>query len=252
VPTKNGNREEAFTIECAMMETAGVAAAAAPKTLQIGLYSEGFAGIRAGLRTFPVSKLVVVYEAQTVKSSKELEKRHVEEFLQQLKGALDIEVEARVIPSSALEIVLDVMREIKVAHRSAFDEFLVNLSEGSKMLSCSALSCAFILGMRAFTLLEGGRPYTFPVLKLGYYHAISDAKLSILKAIQKREEAVGSLDELANMTGNDKGEVSRHINGSSDSRGLLELGLVTVERHSQGRLAVSLSPLGKILLTGTD
>jgi hypothetical protein len=243
---------EAFAAGCAVMEIAGVAPITTPKTLQIGLYSEGFTGIRAGLRTFPVSKLVVIYAAHTKVPAGELEKHNVEEFLQQLKGALDIQVEAKAIASSALEVVLDVLREIKIAHRSSFDDFLVNLSEGSKMLSCSALSAAFILGMRAFTFLESGRPYTFPVLKLGYYHTISNAKLSILKAIQKREEAVGSLEELANMTGNDKAEVSRHINGSSDSRGLVELGLVTVERHSQGRLAVGLSPLGKILLMGTD
>jgi hypothetical protein len=129
----------------------------------------------------------------------------------------------------------------------------VNLSEGSKMLSCSALSSAFILGIKAFTFVEGDKPYTFPVLKLGYYHALSEAKLSILRAIQKRGEgAVGSLEELANMTGHDKAEVSRHINGSADSKGLIELGLVAVERRSQGRLAVGRSPLGKILLMGME
>lgn len=232
------------------MEIAEPTPITTPKTLQIGLYSEGFAGIRAGLRIFPINKLVVIYESRSTASTGEQEKWNVSEFLQQLKGALDIEVEARTISSSGLEVVLEILREVKHANKS-YDDLLVNLSEGSKMLSCSALSSAFILGMRAFTF-EGDRPYTFPILKLGYYHAVSDAKLSILKAIQKREESVGSLEELANMTGHDKAEISRHINGSSDSKGLTELGLVTVERRSQGRLAVGLSSLGKILLMGTD
>jgi hypothetical protein len=50
------------------------------------------------------------------------------------------------------------MREVKLTHKS-YDDFLLNLSEGSKMLSCSALSCAFILGMRAFTFEGGSRHY---------------------------------------------------------------------------------------------
>jgi hypothetical protein len=63
---------------------------------------------------------------------------------------------------------------------------------------------------------------------------------------------VNSLEELVDLTGYDKAQLSYHINGSADSKGLVELGLVDVVRQERGRLGVKLTALGKIFLTGRE
>lgn len=49
------------------------------------------------------------------------------------------------------------------------------------------------------------------------------------------------------MTGLDKSLISRHLNGSEDSEGLVELGLVTVNKGSRGRSELEITALGKIV-----
>lgn len=59
---------------------------------------------------------------------------------------------------------------------------------------------------------------------------------------------VASLEELSELTGYDKAQLSYHINGAPDSRGLATLGLVSVEKGARGRLSIRLTTQGKILL----
>ncbi|PSN85200.1 hypothetical protein B9Q02_07315 [Candidatus Marsarchaeota G1 archaeon BE_D] len=118
-------------------------------------------------------------------------------------------------------------------------------------MTCSALASAFIFGIKAFWT-DGNKPYIFPIIKLSYHRTLSDAKLSILNAIYKSGGFVNSLEELVDLTGYDKAQLSYHINGSADSKGLVELGLVDVVRQERGRLGVKLTALGKIFLTGRE
>ena len=79
-----------------------------------------------------------------------------------------------------------------------------------------------------------------------------EAKLAILQAIQKSVGSLESLEDLVDLTGFSKGQLSHHVNGGPDSKGLVEVGLVETERGERGRLSVSLTALGKILLTGLE
>ncbi|MDJ0269087.1 MAG: hypothetical protein NXY59_00780 [Aigarchaeota archaeon] len=58
------------------------------------------------------------------------------------------------------------------------------------------------------------------------------------------------LTELSSLTGYGKPLLSYHINGSEDSKGLLQLGLVRVEKQRRGRSSISITELGKMLLAG--
>lgn len=234
-----------------MKEIAPVPDISVVKTLQLALFTDSFDGIKAGLRLFPVHKLIILYEKKQTKDVKVETSRATRDFAEQLSNALSIEVEVKEVASSSLEDVLDVLREVFVANNTSFNDILLNLTEGNKMLSCSALSAAFILGIRAYWT-DGAKSYMLPVLKLGYHRTISDTKLNILKAVQRSGNVVNSLEELGSVTGYDKAQMSRHVNGALDSKGLVELGLVTTERLVHGRLSIRLTALGRILLMGAD
>jgi len=218
------------------------------RVLQIALYHDKLDGVKAGLRMFPSSKVILLYKSD--ESSFKAEER-VQEYAEKVRETLDVEVELRPVRSALLEDVLDVIKDIYTKHSSEYDELLVNLTEGDKILTCSALSSAFIFGMRAFWT-DGQKVYVFPIMRLHYHKALSEAKLAIIKAIQKNGGSVSSLEDLVIATGYDKAQISRHINGAVDSKGLSELGLVEVERMERGRLAIRLSTPAKILLIGIE
>jgi hypothetical protein len=242
-PRDSTGRESCVVREILPAESIGIR-----KTLQIALYHAGLDGIKAGLRMFPSSKVILLYKPDQEKISAE---DQIREYAERLVDVLGVQVELKQVKSPLLEDVLDVIKEIYFSNRLLYDDVLLNLTEGDKILTCSALSSAFIFGMRAFWT-DGQRPYIFPVIRLGYHRTLSDAKLSIILAVQKYGGSVTSLEDLVNSTGYDKAQLSRHINGAPDSKGLVELGLVEVERLDRGRLSIRLTALGKILLTGLE
>lgn len=60
----------------------------------------------------------------------------------------------------------------------------MNVSCGEKLISCAALSAAFINGLKAYGMNSTRTtPLFMPVLKLSYSEIVSEAKINILKAI---------------------------------------------------------------------
>ncbi len=90
-----------------------------------------------------------------------------------------------------------------------------------------------------------------PVLKLSYSEIVSDAKLGILHAIDKAGGEVESLEKLREISHYGKPLLSYHVQGSRESRGLADLGLVEVNRVERGKITVKLTTLGKLLLAGS-
>ncbi len=82
-----------------------------------------------------------------------------------------------------------------------------------------------------------------PILKLSYNEIISDAKLKILQALDKAGGFVESLDDLARQCKFGKPLLSYHVQGSAESKGLVQLGLVDVERLERGRTKITLNTL---------
>lgn len=117
------------------------------------------------------------------------------------------------------------------------------------MLSCAALSAAFVNGVPAIGV-ENGSCFNLPVLKFSYTELVSDAKLNILKALHDLGGEVRSLQELGDHSGIDKSLLSYHLRGGKDSKGLEGLGLVDIDRSQQGRLAIKISPMGQLMLLG--
>ena len=66
---------------------------------------------------------------------------------------------------------------------------------------------------------------------------------------------VGSLDSLEDLeqaSGFGKPLLSYHVQGGKDSKGLVSLGLLDVERKERGKISVSITTLGKLLINNSD
>ena len=126
----------------------------------------------------------------------------------------------------------------------------MNISSGDKLIGCAALSAAFINGIKAFGMDEmGTTPLPMPVLKLSYSEIISNAKIKILRAIDDAGGMVDSLDKLVQVSDYGKALLSYHIQGSKDSKGLADLGLLDVEKGDRGKISARLTTLGKLLVS---
>jgi hypothetical protein len=131
-----------------------------------------------------------------------------------------------------------------------YQQVLMNVSAGDKLIGCAALSAAFINGIMAFGMdSTHSLPLLMPVLKLSYSEIISDAKIKILKAIDSIGGTIHSLDQLEQVSGYGKPLLSYHVQGAKDSKGLADLGLVEVEKGDRGKISAKLTTLGKLLVT---
>jgi len=77
---------------------------------------------------------------------------------------------------------------------------------------------------------------------------LTNKKMEILKLL-KKPDCCNSLEELSKKTKMSLPLISYHINGNLKSEGLKDLGLVDTNEN-KGKIAVSLSTLGRLLIKG--
>ena len=212
------------------------------KTLQIATFGLDMQeGIAAGIRNFPVHKLVLICYAS--------DNQRAEEFARRIRTVLGVPVKITFVnKESVIRDVLERVGEIINMEGKDFQQILLNVSCGDKLLGCAGLSAAFINGIKAFGMDSEGAPLAMPVLKLSYSEIISEPKLKILKAVEQVGGAVDSLEKLEEASGYGKPLLSYHIMGGKEARGLAELGLLEVEKGDRGRLLTKLTTLGKLLV----
>ncbi len=217
------------------------------KTLQIAIYSDSqsYKGIRDGIRLLPIDKLMIIHEEVNDRSRKLLD-IPFKEFINQIRNALMIQVEVVNVKSGDLNEVLEAVKLVYRDNCHEYDDFLMNVTEGGKLMSCTAISSAFIFGIRAFWVDPKG-VHMLPILKLGYQRILSETKLNILKSLTRNGGKAESLEQLSELCSIDKALISRHLNGTDDSEGLIDLGLVNVERGARGRTVIEISALGRIV-----
>ncbi|MFQ5970119.1 MAG: DUF6293 family protein [Nitrososphaerales archaeon] len=213
-------------------------------TIQIATFGEMPDAIVAGLRNFPIHKLALLcYED---------EKPKAEEFARRIRSTLGIPVSVLVVSEKdVIREVLQRVAELIKNEMGSFEQILMNVSAGDKMIGCAALSAAFVNGMKAFGIDQKGSPMLMPILKLSYSEIISDAKLGILRSIDKAGGEVESLEKLSEVSHYGKPLLSYHVQGARDSRGLADLGLVEVKRAERGKITVKLTTLGKLLIASS-
>ena len=213
------------------------------KTLQIATFgSEGQDAIAYGIKSFPIHKLVLLCFYK--------DKNKAEEFSRRIKSILGLEITIAIVTQeNVIKDTMDRINEILQLHKKEFEDVLMNVSCGDKLLGCAALSTAFIHGIKAFGMDHTHTiPLMMPVLKLSYNEIISEAKKRILAAIESAGGIIESFDQLEKISGFGKPLLSYHIQGSKEAKGLAELGLVDVEKGDRNKITARITTLGKLLI----
>jgi hypothetical protein len=214
------------------------------KTLQIATFgSDGQDGIALGIRSFSVHKLALICFSS--------DRNGAEDFARKIKNVLGIPVSITVVTKeNVIRDTMESVNEILNLHAKDFEQVLLNVSSGDKLIGCAALSAAFINGIQAFGMDDTHTvPLLMPVLKLSYNEIVSEAKIKILKSINHAGGVVESLDQLEQISGYGKPLLSYHVQGAKDSKGLADLGLVEVEKGDRGKISAKLTTLGKLLVS---
>ena len=196
-----------------------------------------------GIRSFPVQKLAFICF--------DSDKSKAEEFARKIKNVLGLPITINLVTKeNVIRDTMERVNEILNIEGRNFQQVLMNVSSGDKLIGCAALSAAFINGIKAFGMdSTKSVPLLMPVLKLSYNEIISTAKIKILKTIDGMGGTINSLEELEQASGLGKPLLSYHVQGGKDSKGLANLGLVEVERGDRGKMIINLTTLGKLLVS---
>jgi len=214
------------------------------KTLQIATFgSDGQDGIALGIRSFSVHKLALICFNS--------DKNRAEDFAKKIKSVLGVPITITIVTKeNVVRDTMESVNEILNLHAKEFEQVLLNVSSGDKLIGCAALSSAFINGIQAFGMDDTHTvPLLMPVLKLSYNEIISEAKIKILKSINTAGGVIQSLEQLEQISGYGKPLLSYHVQGAKDSKGLADLGLVEVEKGDRGKISARLTTLGKLLVS---
>ena len=181
----------------------------------------------------------------------ESDKNKAEEFARKIKNVLGLPITINLVTKeNVIRDTMERINEILNLEGRNFQQVLMNVSSGDKLIGCAALSGAFINGIKAFGMdSTKSVPLLMPVLKLSYNEIISTAKIKILKTIDGMGGTINSLEELELASGLGKPLLSYHVQGGKDSKGLANLGLVDVERGDRGKMIINLTTLGKLLVS---
>lgn len=188
-----------------------------------------------GMREFPTEKVILIVPEKNFEAAKGLSKK-LEEFA---------------IRSEIIELDGDLMEGMfrafgKVCALYNQDELIVNVATGDRMSTCAALSAAFANGLMAIGVMDD-KPMLLPIMKLSYYHEISNNKLNILRKLSAANYL--PLKDLCKKLGMSIALVSYHINGNRSCKGLKEYRLVDVKEEGN-KVLVRLSELGRLLIKG--
>lgn len=214
------------------------------KTLQIATFgSDGQDGIALGIRSFPVHELALICFNS--------DKNRADDFARKIKSVLGIPITITVVTKeNVIRDTMESVNEILNLHAKEFQQVLLNVSSGDKLIGCAALSAAFINGIQAFGMDDTHTiPLLMPVMKLSYNEIVSEAKIKILKSISDAGGVIESLEKLEQISGYGKPLLSYHVQGGRDSKGLADLGLVDVEKGDRGKISARLTMLGKLLVS---
>jgi hypothetical protein len=181
----------------------------------------------------------------------DIDKNKAEEFARKIKNVLGLPITINLVTKeNVIRDTMERVNEILNIEGRNFQQVLMNVSSGDKLIGCAALSAAFINGIKAFGMdSTKSVPLLMPVLKLSYNEIISTAKIKILKTIDGMGGTINSLEELEQASGLGKPLLSYHVQGGKDSKGLANLGLVEVERGDRGKMIINLTTLGKLLVS---
>lgn len=196
--------------------------------------------VMIGVRDYPVRRLVLLYPSKYEKEARDIEAKLT---------PLHIEVER--IEVSMENMLMDTLRKVSdlQADGMGFSDIIVNVSSGEKMQTCSALSAAFVNGIPAIGIAPDG-PFSLPVLRFSYAELISEAKYKILESLEAMGGSAESLAALSESSHVEKSLLSYHLRTTREGKGLEDMGLVSIDRGTFGRLTIQMTEMGRLMLVG--
>lgn len=209
--------------------------------LQIATFGSDVGYIQKGICNFPTHKIILLHYEEEAQLAKEYA-NHIYETLKIPVSLQDI------ANNDTIRNVLEHVSNIIKLEKNYFDEILVNITAGDKMLSYAALLAAYINNVKALGADRTNDLILLPIIKLTYVEKVSDAKIRILRSIDRVGGIVKDLETLSKITQFGKPLLSYHIHGADKTEGLLGLGLVDIERYGHGKLKISLNALGTMIL----
>ncbi|MFH1408490.1 MAG: helix-turn-helix domain-containing protein [Nanoarchaeota archaeon] len=188
-----------------------------------------------GMKQFPTERVILLASDKNLKDAQALVKK-LDEFT--------IKSEIKTLGNNTLEEMFKEFGNICSIYGN--DNIIVNIATGDRTSTCAALSAAYANGLKAFDIMDN-EPVLLPIMKLSYYHELSENKLRVLKALHEKKEI--SLRELSRAMGLSVSLLSYHINGNIKYKGLKEYRLISV-RDEGKNVFISLSNMGNLLLKG--
>ncbi len=213
------------------------------KTLHIATVGEDHETVMIGIRNSPAHKLVLICLPKN--------EEQVRKFALGVERQMKMPVSVHVIEGAVIDGVILKVADILKRNRSSFDDVVLNVAGGEKVLTCAAVSAAFVNGIKAFHLRDE-MAVMLPILKFSYSKLLSSTKLAILGFLNDSGGKVESLEKLSKASGYGKAVLSYHVRGAEDSKGLEELGLVLTKKGKRGRLEVTLTTQGSIVLNSSE
>ena len=189
------------------------------------------------IRTFPTERVILLSDKEDLEAAKESQK-DFEKF--------KIPVKIIEIKNYSMEEIFRIIKLIAGSEKNK--EIIINVSSGNKVASCLTLCAAYVHGIKAAGVMKD-KVILLPIMKFSYYKMLSDQKLRIMKLLDEKQDCCASLENLSKEMKMSLPLISYHINGNLKSEGLKDMGLIET-KEAKGKIAVTLSTLGRLLLKG--
>jgi len=126
-----------------------------------------------GMKEFPTERVILLTTKEYFKEAKKVSEK-LKDFT--------IKTEIREIDGNILETIFKEFANICSIYDN--DNLIVNVATGNHSTTCATLSAAYANGLKAFDVM-GDMTVMLPILKLSYYHELSNNKMDILKSVDE-------------------------------------------------------------------
>jgi len=188
-----------------------------------------------GMKEFPTERVILLTTKEYFKEAKKVSEK-LKDFT--------IKTEIREIDGNILETIFKEFANICSIYDN--DNLIVNVATGNHSTTCATLSAAYANGLKAFDVM-GDMTVMLPILKLSYYHELSNNKMDILKSVDENNfQPINKISKKLSMS---ISLLSYHINGNDKYKGLKDHRLIETKLVNKN-LHIKLSSMGKLLLKG--
>ena len=228
------------------------------KTTQIVLVGWDYERVLAGIRSFPLDKLILLPTPQEereikIRGSGKTSLDYAKRIEQAVSEVMRVEIELHPIPAHDFEEAFKTIVSLVGQEQSGGSEVILNVSSGTKIMSAAAICAAFIHGVRTCYTIPETEIYeaqgvketiTLPML-VGFkpLQTLSESAVRILNTLKRIGGRTETMKVLANRLGwsrDELGKLSYHLSK------LEAYGLIRTKRVGR-ELTIQLSETGFIL-----